>query len=542
VKRLIVLLVLAIVATACGSNASDELTTTTASSTSGTGASGTTSPTATTEPPMDRTPSGTLTIAHGIDIDRMDPQTQATAAVMGILSMMVETLVSLTPEGTIEPLLATSWEASDDGKVYTFELRDGVTFSDGEPFNAAAVEFSLERLVSPDTVNAAPNVLAVIDSVDVIDDLTVAVNLNNPFPPFISAITLPLAAITSPAAATVAPNTPEQIVQPVGTGPYVFEELVPGDHISMTANLDYWGALPAYEQQIFLAVPEASSRVALLRSGGADVIVNPPAVELSVLRDDPDINVINADSAYVTQIVVNNATVSDPTIRRALNYAVDREQIIDAVLFGAGSGLDAPIPSFIAGHCATDDWFEYDPDRAKELLAEAGASNLSLKMVSPEGRYFQDYAVAEAVAGMFRAVGLNVELANPLDFPTYLSEVMVPPAEATSDLRLLGWGTLYNEASQALLQFQSDQHPPNGFNATYSDIPGYDALVAEASSIVDDADRFATYCEALNLLVEYAPTVWLYSESLPIVTSDQVTGVYGLSNLMYITTWAEPTS
>lgn len=542
-RRIAVLLALVMIFAACASTTTDETSGSDTGSTEGTAGSTVTEP-AGTEPPdaQPMVPTGTLTVAHGVDIASLDPQTVQTSAIMGILTMMVETLTELTPEGTIEPLLATSWDISDDGLVYTFTLREGVSFSDGEPFNAEAVKFSLERLISPDTVSGAPNVLAVIDTVDVIDDLHVAVNLKSAFPPLISALSLTLAAIVSPTSASTAPNSPEQIVEPVGTGPYVLKELAAGDHLTVTANPDYWGTLPSFAEQIFLVVPEASSRIALLRSGGADVAINPSAVELPAMEQDAALSVVVADTAYVTQIVINNVTVDDPTIRRALNYAVDRQQIIDSILFGAGSLLDSPVPNLVEGHCAVDDWYDYDPDLARQLLAEAGASDLSLTMVSPEGRYLQDYAVAEAVAGMFRAVGVTVDLANPLDWPTYLSEVMVPPEEATSDLRLLGWGTLYNEASQSLLQFQSDQWPPNGFNATYSNDPEYDPLVAAANTTIDEAARFDLYCQAQNEITPDAPTVWLYSQAQLIVSTSDVKGVYGLSNLMYITTWAEPAS
>ncbi len=160
-------------------------------------------------------------------------------------------------------------------------------------------------------------------------------------------------------------------------------------------------------------------------------------------------------------------------------------------------------------------------------------------MVSPQGRYPQDYQVAQAIAGELRAIGVNVTLANPTSFATYLDQVMVAPAKATSDLRLLGWGSLYGDASQALLQFQSIQMPPAGYDGTYFTNKQYDSLVATGNSALTDKVRFGDYCQAEKLLSAQAPAIWLYQEENPVAVATSVHGVYGLPVGFLVTTYAK---
>src|SRR5262245_61249238 len=172
----------------------------------------------------------TLKVAIGIDPDTLDPAAQTTTTAGQIVDMMAETLVTIDEKGVLKPLLATDWKQGSDG-TWTFTLRQGVKFSDGTAFNAAAVKFSIDRLLSPTTFKAQPGVLGGktgIDHVDVVDDSHVKFTLKTRLAPFASALSQTAAAILSPASVSVAPNKPEVITQPVGTGPYKFKERVAG--------------------------------------------------------------------------------------------------------------------------------------------------------------------------------------------------------------------------------------------------------------------------------------------------------------------------
>lgn len=487
-----------------------------------------------------------LTVAIGTVVDSLDPAAQVTTAVMQQVSMMVETLTTVDASGTPKGLLATSWKVSGDGLSYTFTLRQGVKFSDGTPFNAAAVKWSLDRINNPDTFKANPNVFSVIASVDAPDTSTAVIHLKNPFPALPAALSLPIAGITSPTAGQKAPNTAQQIKKPVGTGPYVFDEMVAGDHLTMDRNPNYWGAKPTYDRQTYKVVPDASSRIALLKSGGAQVISDPPVSELQALQNDKTAKVETFDSPYVIQMQFNLEDTVVPQmkkveVRQALSYAVDRDTIIKSVLFGAGSTLTGPLPNFVNGSCSTD-VYTYNVQKAKQMLAAAGVSGLKVKMMSPNGRYLNDYKVAQAVAGYLRAVGVQVDLAAPTDFATYLTSVNVAPKDSTNrSMHLIGWGALYPDASQALFQFNSKDLPPKGYDGSYYNNPAYDKLVNAGDQTVNDSQRANLYCQAQKQLVADAPVMWLYGLKNVLVTSG-VSGVEGRPTNQFNTVYAVPAS
>ncbi|MCB1387624.1 MAG: hypothetical protein KDK12_00475 [Rhodobacteraceae bacterium] len=480
-------------------------------------------------------PSGPTTI---------DPPATLTGDFFPLINMMVESLTKFDSSGALVPSLATEWSSSADGLVWTFSLRDGVSFTDGTPFNAEAVKFSLDRLLSSGTTNTRPGTLAAISAVDVIDDLTVRLTLSRPFAALPAALSLPNAAILSPTSVTTAPNTMALVTAPVGTGPYQLDHFSAGDELGFIRNDNYWGDAPYYERQVYLAVPEEGSRLALLRSGEADIIAQPPVSEIPTLLNDPEVTVTFTPTSYMIQMIINTVDANetrlqDPAVRRALSYAIDRRTIIDRVLFGAGVMPQSPLAASVFGACPAGD-FSYDPDRARQLLADAGASDLNVQVIAPSGRYLQAPIVAQAVAGYLRDVGVNATMGNAIDWATYVSTVYRAPSEAGDrDLALLGFGASYNDPSQALSLFQGSNIPPNGFNASYFDDARVNDLMSQALVNPDQDARADLYCQVQQALVEQAPSIWLYAQSAPIITSAEVTGIDAI-NLWFVTTYAHP--
>ena len=488
---------------------------------------------------------GTLTVAVGIDPDTLDPAAQTTTTASQIVDMMAEALVGLDEKGNLKPLLATSWSNSPDGLTYTFTLRSGVKFQDGTDFNAQAVKFNIDRLLSKDTFKAQPGVLAVIQSTDVIDATHVKFTLKNPFAAFIQAMTQSTTDMISPASVNAAPNTPAQVQQPVGTGPYKFSQRVNGDHITMVRNDSYWGTKPNYDTQIYKIVPEATSREALVKAGQADVIMLPPANDIPSLQSDSNLKVVMSPSDRTVQIIIDtvdpvNPALQKPEVRQALNYAVDKNAIIKNVMFGAAVPLSGPMSKSLSGYCDTGS-YNYDVNKAKQLLQQNGAAGMSVRIMSPTGRYVQDFQVAQAVAGYLRDAGLNVQGPATTDWPTYLSTyVNVPPSQSKIDLSLLGWAPPYLDAQQQFEQFYSARVPPNGLETSYYKNPAIDALIEKANSGTDPAQRQKDYCDAAKTVWKEAPWIFLYNQKFPFVTTARVTNVVGLPNEKFVTTWASP--
>jgi peptide/nickel transport system substrate-binding protein len=485
-----------------------------------------------------------LTVAFNIEPDTFDPQAQTTTAVQALVNMVVDRLVTYDKNGRLTGQLAKSWQVGGGGLSYTFTLRSGIKFSDGEPFNAQAVKFSLDRLSSPVTFKAQPGVLTVIKDVQVVNDLQVKVDLKNPFAPFVDALTQAAAGITAPGAINQFGNTPATIVHPIGTGPYTLTEFVKGDHVTLTENQSYWGTRPGYTTQVYKIDPDAATRESLVKAGQADVAFNPPPQDLQALANDGDLRVLKLPSDRTVFVAIDTTDPRVPLlqnreVRQALNYAVDKQSIIKNLAYGATVEDDAPVAPGIFGYCKVGT-YAYDPAKARQMLKQAGAENLSVTFRSPQGRYIADYDAAQAIAGNLRAVGIKVDFPNPPDWSTYLGEVNVGPAQNTTDIHILGWAPAFLDAAQQMQEFQKAFIPPAGSNTAYYSNPEVESLIAQANSSTDQNQRQTDYCRAEKLIWNDAPWIFLWHQTNPTVTTGKVTGVYGLPNEQIVTTWASP--
>jgi peptide/nickel transport system substrate-binding protein len=485
-----------------------------------------------------------LTVAIGVDPDTLDPMRQQTTTIQNIVSMMVETLIRVDQDGKLQPLLATSWQAATDGMSWTFTLRSGVKFSDGTPFTAAAAKANFDRILTPGQKCPLCGTFRGVQSVAAVDDAHLKLNLKQPIAPLLGLVTQVTLGFVAPS--TIAKDTDNfaQQEKPVGTGPYLFTERVKGDHVTLTRNDQYWGAKPSYKSQLFKIVPDAASREALIRAGQADVILLPPASDIPALSKDPTLKVILAPGDRTIFLAFNqsetgNPLLRKPEVRRALNYAVNKDLIVKNILFNAASPMDAPMAPSLFGYCKTGS-YAYDVNKAKQMLADAGASNLSIKFIAPTGRYIQDFSAAQAIAGDLKAAGVQVSGPTTSDWPSYLAIINVPPAKATVDLHLLGWAPGFLDASQAMTQFQSSQWPSTGLATSYYKNQKVDDLLAKANSEPDQAARQADYCAASKLIWDDAPWIFLWVQRFPIVTSAKVTGVQTIPTESFYTVYASP--
>ncbi|RME46160.1 MAG: ABC transporter substrate-binding protein [Chloroflexi bacterium] len=467
----------------------------------------------------------TFRIAVGIDPDTLDPALFTTTTVANMVEYMAETLIVTDKEGNVKPQLATSWEVSDDSLEYTLHLREGVTFHDGTPMDAEAVKWNLDRVLDPNVKVAIRSPFTSIEEVEVVDPLTVRLHLSKPFAPLLSSFALETAAIISPASVDLEGNSYENITRPVGTGPYKFKERVKGERIVVTRNENYWGEQPYYDEVVFRIVPEAATRESLLLAGQVDLIILPPISDLPALQENPDVKVLLAPSDRTIFIAMNTTDeiLSDVRVRQALNYAVDKQEIIDSVLFGAAEPLDAPMASSLFGYCPQQP-YEYNPEKAKQLLKEAGAENIELNFIAPTGRYVQDFQAAQAIAGYLAEVGVKTS-PQTMDWPSYVAAILTPADENTQDLHFLGWAPSYLDAAQQMVQFDSSQAPPNGLETTFYKNPKVDELINAAGQETDPAKRKELYCQASEIIWNEAPWIFLWVQRFPIVYRADITNV-----------------
>lgn len=501
----------------------------------------------TAAPALARTPAkqgGTLTVAIGIDMDTLDPVGQTTTTVSNVVDMMCEPLLTIDQKGHLKALLAENWHVSKDAKTYIFNLRKGIKFHDGTPFNAHAAKVNFERLLDPNIKVPARGVLTLIHAVTVHGPYQIQLHLKAPsaVAPILGTLTSTTAAMVSPASLSKDGNSRDHVVHPVGTGPYRFGEYVHGDHVTLHRNDKYWGRKPAYATQVMKIVPEAASREALIRAGQADVIILPPASDLPALKSGST-RVLLAPSDRSVFIHINNRSTLQPLlkkkeVRQALNYAVDKQAIIKSVLFGSAIELQAPMPPMLFGYHKFGA-YPYNPAKAKAMLKAAGAEHMTVKLMSPTGRYTQDIQAANAIAGYLRQVGLKVNGPTTSDWPSYVAAVNQAPPN-TDELHLLGWAPSYLDAQQQMEIYQGNQIPPAGLNTCYFDNPTVNKMLGEAASQTNAGKRKKEFYQAAKIVWEDCPSIFLWYQKFPIVYSTRVKGVSYLPNEKFLTVYAEP--
>lgn len=347
-----------------------------------------------------------ITIGMALEPPNLDPTGGAAAAIDEVVYANVfEGLTRFGSDGAVNPGLAESWDISDDGMTYTFNLRSGVMFHDGTAMDAEDVKFSLDRARAEDSTNAQKPLFAAILEVAVVDATTVQVELSAPTGAFLFNMAWGDAVIVAPESAdTLATN-------PVGTGPFKFAEWVQGDRVELVANPDYWGAAPALTEATFKFISDPTAAFASMMAGDVDAFPNFPAPEtLRQLEADPRFSVIVGSTEGETILSTNNANVTDVRVRKAIAHAINRQDIIDGAMFGYGTPIGTHFAPHNPNYLDLTGNSAYDPDMARALLAEAGASDLTLRLALPPPSYAR--RGGEIIAAQLREVGITIEISN----------------------------------------------------------------------------------------------------------------------------------
>ncbi|SMX31848.1 ABC transporter substrate-binding protein [Actibacterium lipolyticum] len=349
-----------------------------------------------------------ITLGMVLEPPNLDPTGGAAAAIDEVVyANIFEGLTRFAPDGAVVPGLATSWDISDDGTVYTFHLAEGVTFHDGTTMDADDVKFSLERATAEDSTNAQKALFTGIASVEAVDSVTVKVTLSAPDGSFPFKMAWGDAVIVAPESVETAATAP------VGTGPFKFAEWVQGDRVEITRNPDYWGPAPALESATFKFISDPNAAFAAMMAGDVDAFPNFPAPEtLSQFDADPRFSVIVGSTEGETILAMNNhmPPLDNVKVRQAIAHAINRQDIIDGAMFGYGT----PIGTHFAPH--NPDYVDltglsaFDPEKSKALLAEAGVSDLTLRLALPPPTYAR--RGGEIIAAQLRAVGIETEITN----------------------------------------------------------------------------------------------------------------------------------
>lgn len=475
-----------------------------------------------------------LTFVFGAPVLTTDPGISAGTQAQTIRFAIYEGLVEFDESGTIQPALASSWTVSEDQKEWTFSLREGVKFHDGTAFNAEAVQVSLERILDPENGFSRRSTLSAISEVVAVDDLTVRLVTAEPFGPLLAHLASDAAVIISPAA--LAEYGEDIGWNPVGTGPFKYDRHVAEQSVTVVRNEEYWAGPPALAEIQFLSVPEASTRVTMLEAGEADIVVNISGFEVPRLDMAPGLNVRLDPSTRVGHVGINtsHAPFDDRLVRQALNYAIDREAIVHGILRNIGQPARSIVAEATVGSSTSSD-YAFDPERSRELLAEAGyPDGFSATLIAPQGRYYMDRETAVVIQAQLKAIGIDLDL-QIVDWSTYLELLREPADKNSTQLYWLGWetGTMH---IQYILDtvFRASQIPPAGWNTMFYQSDVVSEMIDQARGTVDEAEQQALYEEIQAIIMTDAPWVPVYEFQQITGLRDNVTGLQVLPTEVFV--------
>lgn len=452
--------------------------------------------------------SNILTIGMQLEPPNLDPTQGAAAAVDEVVYANVfEGLTAIAADGSVIPKLAKRWEISADGRRYRFFLHDNVYFHDGSAFNAEDVKFSLERAAANGSVNAQKSLFEPIENIEIISPTVVDVALSHAVGSFLTHLAWGDAVMVATESAA------KNITTPIGTGPFVFSRWRKGVSIELRRNPSYWGQAVNLDGVSFRIVPDPTAAFASLLAGEIDGFPAYPAPEnIKQFQQNADFNVLVGTSEGETILAVNNASppLNDIRVRQALNYAIDKQAIIDGAMFGYGQPIGSHFPPHHASYVDLSDRYAYDVNAAKDLLIQAGyAQGLELSLKLPPPSYAR--RSGEIIAAQLNEIGVRVTIEN-LEWAQWLSQVFT-----NKNFEL----TVVSHTEPLDLDIYARENYYFGYNN-----PDYNKLIAELSVATGSIERDALFKSAQRKLSDDAVNVFLFQSPKMGVWARGVEGVW----------------
>lgn len=491
------------------------------------------------------TPAGgqDLVISEMSDIVSMDPHGNNDVPSSNVRYNLYDGLTQLNEDMEVEPNLATEWEQVDEN-TWSFTLRDDVTFHDGSVFNADAVVANLDRVLDPAMASPRMFLYEMITDVEAVDEYTVEITTEYPFAPLLAHLAHDGGGMISKdvidadyqAALDEAGEdmTAEEYYElrdsgeaeevqdaitdslgeyvtdnPVGTGAFKLQSRAPGENVILERNDDYFGEPAQLDTVTFKVVPETASRLAEIESGSSHVAGTIESSNVERVENGENTALEETESMSLSYIGFNTEKepLNDPKVRQAISYAIDRESIIEGVYDGVGTPAKGPLAPGVFGYDENVEGISYDPERAKELLAEAGYEDgidLSIWTNDSPERVNTAVYLQEAL----QEVGINLTV-EQLEWGAYLEQT----AAGEHDMFILGWSTATGDADYGTYPlFHSSMHGDPGNRSFFSD-DEVDELLEAGRQESDEEARLEIYSELQDKLVETAPMAYIHHQS-----------------------------
>ncbi len=448
-------------------------------------------------------PGEELVVGFSGDPGHMDPRVEGGVIGWSIFHHMYQTAIFFDKDTNPIPLLAEKWEQVTPTAL-RWHLRKGVKFHNGEDFTAESVKFSIKELAAPTSRHPSKSRMEPVKDFKIHDAHTIDLITEKPNRPLLRDTHITY--MVSPRA--VRELGTKLSANPVGTGQFKFVEYRPGEYVLMEANPDYWGKKAKLKRLRVRFIKETGTRVASLETGEVMMINNVPPDKIPRLRANPNLKVILSPTNRVifVSLQCDREPFNDKRVRQAMNYAIDKEAITKGIMGGMMQVATAPLSQGVfAAHPGLSP-YKYDPERARKLLAQAGAIGVTLNFGAPHGRYVLDRQVGEAIASYLSAVGLNVKFENP-PWGTFVSEI-TKFKKSKYDGYLYGMGTSNGEPDA---QMSSYYHSSSSRHLGCRN-PEVDRLIAEAAMVFDVKKVKALYHQAQEIVWDECPWIWTYEQ------------------------------
>ena len=465
-----------------------------------------------------------IVAAVNVDFTTLDPLDTSDTLSGDIQRMLMDGLFGFDREMNVIPMLAESYEANEEATEYTFTLRQGITFSDGTPWNAEAAKANFDRWGDKSLGLKRTTLLCnILDSTEIVDEYTIKVTLTQSFGAFINTLAHPACVCMSPV--QIAAGSEVCASDPVGTWQYTFVEWIAGDHLTVQLNPDWWGydadicggealveADAGFKSVTFRPVTESATRVAMIQSGDAQLIWPVPSESIDSLREDSSVYLGAETGDVVRYLMMNNQKepFNDVRVRQAINYAIDKNAYIAVVKDGNATVAQSVIGQNVQYFKANEP-YEYDIEKAKELLAEAGYPDgftTSIMYANTTANQKQ----CEFLKQQLEQVGIEVEL-NGMESAILnqkIQDVDVPGSEAEVEMYVIGWSTSTGDADWGIRPLlATESEPPMSYNICYYENEEVDNLLYEALGTSDSDKRAEAYEKAQDIIWEESPLVCL---------------------------------
>lgn len=472
-------------------------------------------------------------IGNSAEPRTLDPHVATATSDFRIAANLYDGLVRFR-DGTleIEPALAEAWEVSEDGRKYTFRLRDGVRFHDGSEFDAEVVRFNFERMLNEDHPyrETGPFPLAfffqVIERIETPDAQTVIFHLDEAFAPFLSNLAYPTGFMVSPAG--VSEDGGEFGRNPSGTGPFRFAGWESNRLVRIERNPDYWDGEARLDEVIFRPLADPNARLTELMAGGCDLALEVPPDVVAFFRNAAGFHVLETPGPHLWFLILNTreGPFANADVRRAANLAIDRESMIEHLLQNTATAAAGPVPEAFEWARNPDvQPYASDPDEARRLIQEAGFAGAEVTLYATDGGsgMLAPREMATAIQADLAAVGLNVRI-EMFEWNTFLERVN-SGLEGKADMAQMAW-MVNDPDTLPYLALRTGAHPAEGgFNSGYYSNPEVDALIEAGRRAVDLGERGRIYREIQALVHRDAPWVFVASWKQNAAVSDRVHGL-----------------